>query len=565
MKTWRSRRETMAFSPEAYGVRTVKRVAVCAAAFLLLSSASVEGDFVDLRESAGVDFVHFSDSSPEKLLPEAMGGGLAVFDSDADGDLDLYFVNGRPLSPVSTATVPVNALFLNESRGDAWSFVEVPGARGADDDGYGMGSCVGDYDGDGLVDLYVTNVGPNRLYHATDSGYTDATSVADVGSDGWGTACAFADLDGDGRQDLYVVNYLRNTLLDPVRCDREGQRFYCHPREFPADADVLYRNEGGGRFRDASHSMGIADAIRGKGLGLALFDYDADGDLDIYVANDTEANFLYRFDDGIFEEIGEQAGCAYNEDARAEAGMGVGAADVDGDGDVDLYVGNFELETNTLYLNEGDDLFSDATTAAGLGILSRRWLTFATLFFDYDNDGDEDLFTANGHLQNDLTLHDGRIGSDEPDQLLRNEGGPLPRFTDVSATAGDYFQQAMTSRAAAAADLDGDGDLDLVVTHVAQFPALLRNTDMAPGNWLRLDVGHGRAGTTAEVFACDAAMSKQLVGGTSYLTQGDGTLWFGLGDVAAVDSVRVIDPGGQTTVYREAAINTTLRHRAGLR
>jgi hypothetical protein len=544
------------------GVRAVRPVTACACAVLLLAGAVVEAEFVDLRESAGVDFLHFSDGGPEKLLPETMGGGLAIFDSDADGDIDLYFVNGAPLTAGSTATVPVNALYLNESRGDDWSFVEVPGARGADDDGYGMGSCVGDYDGDGLLDLYVTNVGPNRLYHATDAGYTDATAAAGVGSERWSTACAFADLDGDGRQDLYVVNYLRDTLLDPVRCEREGHRFYCHPREFAAESDVLYRNEGGGRFRDASRSMGVHDAIRGKGLGLAIFDYDADGDLDIYVANDTEANFLYRFGDGIFEEIGEQAGCAYNEDARAEAGMGVAAADVDGDGDVDLYVGNFELETNTLYVNEGDGLFTDATTAAGLGILSRRWLTFATLFFDYDNDGDEDLFTANGHLQNDLTLHDGRVGSDEPDQLLRNEGG---RFTDVSATAGDYFRQAMTSRAAAAADLDGDGDLDLVVTHLAQFPALLRNTDMAPGNRLRVDVGHGRAGTTAEVFAGDTAMSKQLVGGTSYLSQGDGTLWFGLGDVAAVDSVRVIDPDGQATVYRDIAINTTLRHRAGPR
>jgi hypothetical protein len=535
----------------------MKLVATMATA--LLCSGGVAAEFVDVAESAGVTFVHFSDSSPEKLLPEAMGGGLALFDSDADGDVDLYFVNGRPLSGGSTDVAPVNALFLNESLGDDWSFTRSPGALGAAGDGYGMGACVGDYDRDGRVDLYVTNVGPDRLYHGTDSGYVDVTAVAGVGSEGWGTACSFADLDGDGWQDLYVVNYLRDTVHDPVGCERDGRHMYCHPREFAAEPDILYRNDGG-RFLDVSRAAAIDDGVRGKGLGLAILDYDADADLDVYVANDTEANFLYRNSGESFVEIGELAGCAYNEDARAEAGMGVAAADVDGDGDADLYVGNFELETNTLYLNEGRDLFTDITVAAGLSSLSRRWLTFAVLFFDYDNDGDEDLFTANGHLQNDLALHDGRIGSDEPDQLLRNEGVAPPRFTDVSATAGDYFSQTMTSRAAVAADLDADGDLDLVVTHLGQSPALLKNTDPAAGDWLRLQLEPGRVGSRATVFSGGTVVSKQLVGGTGYLSQGDGSLWFGLGEAGRVDSVRVVDPGGRTTVYRDVDINGTLRH-----
>ena len=368
-------------------------------------------------------------------------------------------------------------------------------------------------------------------------------------------------MDGDGLQDLYVVNYLRDTLIDPVRCEREGRRFYCHPRSFRADPDVLYRNAGDGHFVDISQAMGIDDSVRGKGLGLAVFDYDVDGDVDLYIANDTEPNFLYQNSAGSLDEIGEQAGCAYNEDARAEAGMGIGVADADGDADLDLYVGNFELETNTLYLNQGDDLFTDATTVAGLSGVSRRWLSFATLFLDYDNDGDEDIFTANGHIQNDMPLHDGRVGSGEPDQLLRNEGGGSPpRFTDVSAISGDYFGRSMTSRGAAAADLDADGDLDLVVTHLGQSPAVLCNTDMDPGRWLRLVVGPGRAGTRARVFVGDGVITKQQVGGTSYLTQGDGTLWFGLGSVAGVDSVQVVDPDGRTAVYRDVTINTVLVH-----
>ena len=322
-----------------------------------------------------------------------------------------------------------------------------------------------------------------------------------------------------------------------------------------------YYNLGNGRFEDRSRQAGIYNDTFGKGLGIAAFDFDLDGDIDIYVANDTTPNFLYRNEGGVFTEIGELTGTAYNDNARAEAGMGVAVGDPDVDGDYDLFVTNFELETNTFYLNESPGFFTDATYAVGLGEPSLKYLAFGTLFFDYDNDGDEDLFVANGHILTELQLHDGSIGAEQPDQLFGNDG--LGRFVDVSASSGEYFNRRMTSRGVASGDFDLDGDLDLVVTHSAAAPSLLQNDGLGDSNWLLVEPrgANGRydnVGVHLRAVTGGKSQFRQISAGTSYLSEGERAAWFGLRHHSSVDTLEVRWPGGHQRLLTDVPANQRL-------
>ena len=519
--------------------------------------------FTDVADEVGIDYVHHNGAAGRKYLPEAMGAGVGAFDYDADGDLDFYFVNGAPLPDSRRGSDPSNALYRNDPSDDGrWHFAEVPSAGGADDGGYGMGCCLGDYDSDGDLDLYVTNHGPNRLFlNDGDGRFTDVTDAAAVDDASWGSGCAFADYNRDGLVDLYVVNYLDNAVVNAPSCERDGKPYYCHPRHYPAQADILYYNLGHGRFHDRSRQAGIYNDTSGKGLGIAAYDFDLDGDIDIYIANDTTPNFLYRNDDGVFTDIGELTGTAYNDNARAEAGMGVAVGDPDLDGDFDLFVTNFELETNTFYLNEAPGFFLDATYAVGLGEPSLRYLAFGTLFFDYDNDGDEDLFVANGHILTDLKLHDGTTGAEQPDQLFDNDG--RGRFVDVSASSGAYFSRRMTSRGVASGDFDLDGDLDLVVTHSAAAPSVLRNDGLTGANWLLVtprgtNGPHDNTGVHLRVVTGGASQVRQISAGTSYLSEGERAAWFGLGHHTSVDTLEIRWPGGHRRLFTDVPANQRL-------
>ena len=374
--------------------------------FLLLLLLSVplyaNPRFHDATQEAGIDFVHVNGANGQKFVIETVGPGGGFFDYDGDGRLDIYLINGAAVPGTEYDPAPQNALYRN--RGDG-TFADVTSSAQVGDTGYGMGCAVGDYDNDGALDLYVTNFGANVLYRNEGDGtFADVTVAAQVGDEGWGASAAFADIDRDGFVDLYVGNYHNFSYANHRVCAEGGSglQLYCGPEAFDGVTDVLYRNEGDGTFADITVAAGLGSA-EGKELGVVFGDVDLDGDPDLYLANDKTLNFLYLNDGtGYFAEEALLSGVAYNEDGDVEAGMGVDIGDYDNDGDPDLFVTNFQWETNTLYKNLGDGTFVDETFLAGLGKGSIAYLAWGTRFFDADNDGDRDLFIANGHLESDV-------------------------------------------------------------------------------------------------------------------------------------------------------------------
>jgi hypothetical protein len=415
-----------------------------------------------------------------------MGAGVAVFDYDGDGDLDVYLLQGTMLDPSKSVDQarfpppqrhwPGNRLFRNERiPSGELRFRDVTEEAGVGFQGYGMGVAVGDYDGDGDLDLYVTNFGPNVLYRNNgDGSFTDVTREAGVDDPRWSASAAFVDYDRDGDLDLFFANYIDFTIANNKECfDPTGARDFCTPTTYRPAPSRLFRNEGGGKFVDVSAKAGLGAAF-GNGLGVTCADFDNDGWPDLYVANDGTANQLWRNKgDGAFEDIALMAGAAYSGDGRAEAGMGVTAADFDGDGDEDLFMTHLAQETNTLYVNNGRGEFRDETDRFGLGAVSMPYTGFGSQWFDYDNDGRLDLFIANGAV----TIVEGLRGTPYPfhqrNLLLRGvEGG---RYEEVSAQGGAALELSEVSRSAAFGDIDNDGDIDIVVTNNNGPVRLLRN------------------------------------------------------------------------------------------
>lgn len=527
-----------------------------------------DAQFTDQTRSAGIEFQQTFGSQEKGFIVEAHGSGAGFLDHDGDGDVDLYIVNGSTFDTYMEGSGAGNALYANRGNG---TFREVAETLGVADAGWGSGVTAGDVDGDGTLDLYVTNFGANILYMNNDAGpFTDATGDAEVGGGStYSTSAAFFDYDGDGDLDLYVANYLELDLATtrPRGCHYIGDiKVYCGPKGMPGAADILYRNDSGLTFTDVTEEAGIGVANRYYGLGVAPEDFDGDGDTDLYVANDSTPNVLFSNQaDGTFEDVALLSGLAYNGDGDEEAGMGVDFGDYDNDGDQDLYVTNFFRESNTLYRNDGRLGFTDGTVRAGLEAPTMTRLGWGTHFFDYDSDTDLDLFVANGHVFPQVDRVPTGTSYGQRNQLFRNEGDG--RFKDISALAGPGLQVEKVSRGACFGDYDDDGDVDVLVVNLNDSPTLLRN-DYSRGRHrisVRL-VGAGiRDGTGATIRATlgRQVQTRTVRGASSYMSYNDTRVFFGLDGEDEVDALEIVWPDGEVQRFTDVAADRAIVVRQG--
>ncbi len=523
------------------------------AAFALLPALAVAQAsaatlrFEDVARERGVDFTHEDGSSGLKHFVETASGGGGWIDVDDDGWIDLYLVNGARTPGSAPGPAPRNRLLRNrEGR-----LEDITDAAGVGDEGYGMGFCAGDADGDGRLDFLVTNYGPDRLYRNLGGArFEQVAEAAGVADPRWSTGCAFGDVDGDGDLDLYVARYARFRFEDSPFCgDRaRGIRAYCNPSAFRGEVDSLYINDGRGRFRDEAAARGIHQGDEDRGFGVLLVDLDDDGDLDIYVANDGSLNRVYRNDgQGRFNDEGLISGAGLNARGLAEAGMGVDFGDVDGDGRGDVLVTNYSMESNTLYLHRGDLLYEDATAAFGLTEPSFRHVGWGVQFFDADADGDLDYAIANGHPIDNIDAFESTLSYLQPRQLFRNEAGR--RFSEATAAAGPGFEPHRSGRGLAAGDFDNDGRVDLAVFNARGRFELLQNQGSGAG-WVGFRL-RGPAANRAAIGArldIEAAGRRQLrhvLSGGGFLTQRDLRLHVGLGDAAGPLRWRLRWPDGK--------------------
>ncbi|MDX6695198.1 MAG: enediyne biosynthesis protein [Blastocatellia bacterium] len=510
--------------------------------------------FTDITAQSKVDFRHAASLTAQKYLLESMGGGVALLDYDADGRLDLYFTNGARLSDPMPKNAPPdkrepkywNRLYHQKPDGTFEDVTERAGVKGA---GYSMGAAAADYDGDGRTDLYVTAYGENILYRNRGDGtFEDVTKRAGVAASGWSTSAGWLDYDRDGRLDLFVARYMDwDFERGSIYCGemRPGFRAYCHPDNFKGAANLLFHQKADGTFEDISAAAKISDP-NGKGLGVAFADFDSDGLTDIFVANDSVRQQLYRNrGDGTFEDIAELSGAGYDENARTFAGMGVDAKDYDGDGLPDILITTLSNETYPLYRNNGDLTFTYATNSSSVGqitILNSGW---GTHFMDADSDGLQDIFVAQSHVLDTIEKTSSYLKFKQQPLLMRNTG---KGFVNVSATAGPAFLNALAARGAAFGDLDNDGDTDIVINVLDSAPVILRN-DGTKNHWLGLQLQRADARRTifgARVIVTDANNRRQTFDVTnagSYLSSNDARLLVGLGAATSVKSISVRWPG----------------------
>ena len=514
------------------------------------SPAGVAGEavrFVEVAAEAGLNVHYDNGASGEKYMPEAMGSGAAFFDADGDGRLDLYIINGGSLPGHRPEPAPANAHYRNLGDG---TFAEVTAQVALGDTAYGMGAATGDYDNDGDTDLYVTNVGPNRLYRNGENGvFEDVAQALGAADPGWGANAAFADYDNDGDLDLYVANYMEYDVGTNKPCHRGEARAYCGPGIYPGQAGRLYRNEEAGQaLTDVTRGAGL-DLSSGRQLGAVFGDIDGDGDQDLFVANDTKANYLFiNRGDGTFSEEGIVAGVAHSGDGVAESAMGADVADYDNDGRLDIVVATFQWLPNTLYHNDGDGFFSDVTFAAGLGKESVPYLGMTSAFLDYDNDGYLDVFLANGHLDENVKEYDPSASYAQVNQLFRNlRDGTFEEVTEVS---GPGMRLARVSHGAAFGDYDDDGDLDIFVSD-SDTPrcSLLRNDGgNANGYVVVMLVGKrsNRDGFGARIRAVagDVVQTREVRSSFGYMGSSDKRLILGLGGRDRLDSLEIRWPSG---------------------
>ncbi len=516
------------------------------------SAPNSEEAFVDITQRLGIDFQYRASHTSKKYLIETMGAGVALFDYDNDGRLDIFLVNGAPLNdPTRKGTIPQktdsqywNRLYHQKSDGTFEDVTEKAGLQGA---GYGMGVAVGDYDNDGFEDLYVTAYGGNKLYHNNGNGtFTDVTQKAGVAGSDWSTSAAWVDLDEDGFLDLVVLRYV-DWDFDDIWCGehKEGYRAYCHPDFFRPISPLVYHNNKDGTFTEVAQKIGLGKA--GKGLGIAIADYDRDGHVDIFVANDSMVEFLYHNKgNGTFEDVGLASEVAVDVDGRTYAGMGTDFADYNNDGWPDIVVTDLANQRYALYQNNGDGSFNYVSHSAGIAQMTLPHSGWGVHFLDYDNDGWKDLLVAQGHDLDTIELNYPNLRYREPMLLARNTGH---EFVDVSRQSGSVFQQAWVSRGLAIGDIDNDGRLDAVVTTNDGAVHVLHNRTATRNHWILLKlIGHksNRDAIGAEVMLVTASGPQYATVSTagSYLSASDKRVHFGLGSESVVQRIEIRWPSG---------------------
>jgi len=525
---------------------------------------SIKIAFTDVTTQAGISFRHVA--SPEKkYIVESMSGGLALFDYDNDGDLDIYLVNSLTVDLVKTKGKTKSHLYRNEGTG---KFTEVGEKAGVSDIGWGMGVAVGDYNNDGFEDLYVTCLGPDYLFKNNGDGtFTNVTAKAGVSDPRWSTGASFVDYDRDGDLDLFVTNYVDfdvNNLPEfgqGKSCQYKSIPVQCGPRGLKGAGDSLYRNNGNGTFTDVSKAAGVSDPDGYYGLGVITSDFDEDGLIDIFVANDSTPNFHFRNKgDGTFEEVGFVAGTGVNENGSEQGSMGVTVADYDHDGKLDLFVTNFADEYNTLYHNNGKNSFTDLSYAAKVAAVSLPYVGWGTKFFDYNNDGWVDLFVANGHVYPQLP------GYRQRRLLHRNNRDGT--FSEVSADFGAVLTEDRVSRGVAFGDIDNDGDIDLIIADLDGPPQLLRNDGGNTDNSILIKtvgVKSNRSGIGARVTVVSGDLTQvdEVRSGDSYISQSDLRLHFGLQKRTKVDSILVRWPSGVIDKVSSVGVNRIVTIKEG--
>ena len=502
--------------------------------------------FTDVTASAGIRFRHLSGAFGSKYLPETMGSGGAFFDADGDGWQDVLLINSRSWPGRSLAGRAGHALYRNNQDG---TFSDVTTRSGLGVSMYGFGVAAADYDNDGHQDAYITGLDGNRLFRGVGAGrFEDVTARARVGASGFSTCAVWFDYDNDGHLDLFVCRYVEWSIKTDLFCTLDGkQKSYCTPESYKGQSPILFRNDGKGAFNDVTKAAGLYDPAA-KALGAALIDHDEDGRIDLFVANDTQPNRLYRNRGGTFEDVAVTAGVAFNEAGVARAGMGTDATDYDGSGRASLVIGNFSNEMMALYTNEGNGLFIDEAPASTIGRNSLLTLTFACFFVDYDLDGLPDIFAANGHVADDIQRVQPRVSYAQAPHLFRNLGGR--RFEEVTTSSGAALRQPIVARGAAYGDYDLDGDPDLLIT-TNNGPAKLVRNDGTGNRMLRIvlrGTTSNRNGIGARVTArmADGTRRWQMVKtGSSYLSQSELPITFGLGRSHEVQAIEIAWPSGR--------------------
>jgi hypothetical protein len=506
-------------------------------------------EFTDVTAEAGIRFKHNTGAFGKKYLPETIGSGAAFLDYDNDGWQDVLLVNSMDW-PENKKRRSFPALYHNNKDG---TFTDVTPQSGLAIEMYGIGVAAADYDNDGNIDIYITCVGPNRLFRNLGGGkFADVSARAGVGDPGFSTTAAWFDYDNDGRLDLFVGNYVEWSTQTDQHCTLDGKnKSYCTPQTYKGQSPTLYRNRGNGSFENVTDRAGLNDPA-GKTLGVALLDYDDDGWMDLFVANDTEPNKLYRNNrNGTFTDNGIIAGVAFSQAGTTRAGMGVDAGDYDGSGRQSVVIGNFTNESIALYHNDGSGLFTDDAPASGIGKMSAQSLTFACFFFDYNLDGLLDIFAANGHVSDDISVVQPTVKYAQPPHLFHNKG--RKKFEEVTGKLGRALNRAIVGRGAAYGDYDNDGDLDLLLTTNNGPARLLRNENANQNDLLRVRTVGAKAnrdGIGAKVVVKTAkgrSLFAMVRTGSSYVSQAELPLTFGLGkpEEGVTLTVEIFWPGGQ--------------------
>jgi hypothetical protein len=560
------------FSQQSRALPSAGRLAAFLLVILVITASAAESaktpiaNFTDVAEKAGLTMSNvFGGKDTKKYIIETTGTGVAIFDYDNDGWPDIFLVNGTTLEgfTVGKGPAPSNHLYRNNHDG---TFTDVTAKAGLTATGWGQGVCVGDYDNDGWEDLYVTYYGKNRLYHNHSGVFTEVADTSGVAGTGkaWGTGCAFVDYDRDGLLDLMVANYVDfdvSTAPAPgerASCVWKGVPVMCGPRGLPGAKNILYRNLGNGRFEDVTTKAKIDQTSGHYAFSVSTFDFDDDGWPDIYVACDSTASILYHNNrDGTFTDVAVVAGAAYNEDGREQAGMGSTIADYDGDGRLDIFKTNFSDDTSTLYRNNGNGTFDDVTFPAGLGLYT-RYLGWGTVFLDFDNDTWPDLLLVNGHVYPEVDKQNLGSTYEEPRILYHNNGDKT--FSDISAQAGAGITAVHAGRGLAVGDLWNDGRISAVISNMNAPPSLLVNRVRSPNHWIGLKTlgtksNRDGIGARITVKVGSRTLVDEVRSGSSYDSNNDMRIHFGLGAATKVDWIQIRWPSGLTERFENIPVD----------